>query len=141
MAQELSVSTNAPHGFSVTVKQNQNLLSSSGADIDMFANGNANITPTPWVAPAGTITNENTFGHYGVTSEDSDLNSDEFGTALYAGNFATTSRVIFSHDGVSDGATPDIGRTRVGYKIEVSALQESGSDYGNVFTYICTPLF
>jgi hypothetical protein len=141
MAQQLAVSTNARQGFTVTVQQNQNLQSSSGADIDMFINGNANVTPTAWVSPAAIITNENTFGHYGVTSEDADLNGDEFGTALYAGNFATTSRVIFSHNGPADGATPNIGMTRVAYKIEISSLQEAGNDYSNRLTYVCTPLF
>jgi hypothetical protein len=76
-----------------------------------------------------------------VTSEDADLNGDEFGTALYAGDFATTSRVVFSNNSISDGATPNIGSTRVGFKIEISALQEPGTDYTNQFTYVCTPLF
>lgn len=141
MAQALAVSTNAMHGFTVTVRQDQNLTSSSGADIDLFQNGNANITPTTWSVPSAVITNENTFGHYGVTSEDADLNGDEFGSSLFAGNFATTSRTIFSHTGPSDGATPNIGATRVAYKIEVSALQEAATDYQNRLTYICTPLF
>jgi hypothetical protein len=35
-AQRLNVATNAQNGFQVTVVQNQNLLSSSGADIDLF---------------------------------------------------------------------------------------------------------
>lgn len=141
MAQQLAVSTNARQGFTVTVQQSQNLQSPSGADIDMFIHGNANVTPTGWVSPVPIITNENTFGHYGVTSEDADLNGDEFGSQLFAGNFATTSRVIFAHTGPADGATPNIGLTRVAYKIEISPLQEAGNDYSNRFTYVCTPLF
>lgn len=140
-AHDLAVSTNAPNGFTVTVKQNQNLLSASGADIDLFKDGAANVTPTAWTAPASTVGTENTFGHYGVTSEDADLNSDEFGTALYAGNFGTTSRVVFAHNSISDGATPNIGSTRVGFKIQVSSLQEPGNDYSNQFMYVCTPSF
>jgi len=140
-AHDLSVSTNAPHGFSVTVKQTQNLLSNSGADIDLFKDGNANVTPTAWTAPSASVSNENTYGHYGVTSEDGDLNGDEFGTALYAGNFGTTTRTIFAHGSISDGATPNIGATRVGYKIEVSSLQEPANDYQNQFIYVCTPSF
>ena len=141
MAQDLRVSTNAAHGFVVTLRQDQNLTSSSGADIDLFSNGNANVTPIVWSAPAAVITNENTFGHYGVTSEDSDLNGGEFVGGKYAGNFSTSSRVIFSHNGPADGVTPNIGLTRVGYKIQISALQEAATDYSNRFTYVCTPVF
>jgi hypothetical protein len=140
-AQDLSVSTNAQNGFTVTVKQDQNLLSASGADVDLFKDGAANVTPTAWTAPTSVVGNENTFGHYGVTSEDADLNGDEFGTALYAGNFGTTSRVVFSHNGISDGATANIGATRVGFKIQISSLQEPGNDYSNQFIYVCTPSF
>lgn len=140
-AQDLSVATNARNGFIVTIIQNQNLLSNTGADIDLFKDGAANVTPIAWTGPAATLGNENTYGHYGVTSEDADLNSDEFGTALYAGNFGTTSRTIFSHNGPSDGTTVNIGSTRIGYKIQVSSLQEAANDYTNRITYVCTPTF
>ncbi len=140
-AQDLSVSTNARNGFIVTVRQDQNLLSNTGADIDLFKDGNANVTPTAWTAPLATLGSEATYGHYGITSEDADLNSDEFGTALYAGNFSTSSRTIFSHNGPSDGVTANIGLTRVGFKIQVSSLQEAANDYTNRLTYVCTPTF
>lgn len=141
LAQDLSVTTNARNGFVVTVIQNQNLLSSTGADIDLFQNGNANVVPTTWTAPAATLGTENTYGHYGITSEDADLNGDEFGTALYAGNFGTTTRQVFSHNGPSDGIAPNIGLTRVGIKVQVSSLQEAGNDYTNQLIYVCTPTF
>jgi len=141
LAQDLSVTTNARNGFVVTVIQNQNLLSSTGADIDLFKDGNANPTPTAWTAPLATLGTENTYGHYGITSEDADLNSDEFGTALYAGNFGTTTREVFSHNGPADGVAPNIGLTRVGIKVGVSSLQEAGNDYTNQLIYVCTPTF
>lgn len=141
VAQDLAVSTNAKNGFIVTVKQNQNLLSNSGADIDLFKDGAANVTPTAWTSPSAVFGNENTYGHYGLTSEDADLNSDEFGTALYAGNYGTTSRTVFSNSGPADGSTANIGRTRVGYKIQISALQEAANDYTNQLVYVCTPTF
>jgi hypothetical protein len=140
-AQDLSVSTNARNGFIVTIIQNQNLLSNTGADIDLFKDGSANSLPTAWTAPLATLGNENTYGHYGVTSEDADLNGDEFGTALYAGNFGTTSRTIFSNSGPADGVTPNIGATRIGFKIQISSLQEAATDYTNRITYVCTPTF
>jgi hypothetical protein len=141
LAQDLSVTTNARNGFVVTVIQNQNLLSSTGADIDLFKDGSANVVPTAWTAPIATLGNENTYGHYGITSEDADLNSDEFGVALYAGNFGTTTRQVFSHNGPADGTTANIGLTRVGIKIQVSSLQEAANDYTNQLIYVCTPTF
>lgn len=140
LGQQLAVTTNAKNGFVVTVVQDTNLISATGADIDLFQDGSAVANPTSWAAPAGTLANENTYGHYGVTSEDADLNSDEFGTAMYAGNLAT-SRQVFSNTGPSDGTTANIGMTRVAYKVQVSALQEAGTDYTNTLTYVATPTF
>lgn len=140
MGQELTVATNARNGFVVTVVQDQNLLSSTGADIDLFVDANATATPSTWVAPSNSITNENTWGHIGLTSEDSDLNSDEFGTALFAGNF-DAARQVFSHTGPANGTTVDKGLTQVAYRIQITALQEAGDDYTNVLTYVATPTF
>ncbi len=140
MAQQLSVTTNARNGFVVTVEQDQNLLSSTGADIDGFIDGAYTNTPTAWVAPTNAILNENTWGHWGLTSEDSNLNGDEFGSALFVAA-STTPRQIFSHSGPSDGTTADVGRTRVGYQIQITPLQEAGDDYNTILTYIATPTF
>lgn len=141
LGQTLSVTTNARNGFIVTVIQNQNLLSANGADIDLFKDGAATATPVAWTAPLGTLDTENTYGHYGVTSEDADLNSDEFGTALYAGNFSAAARTVFSHTGPADGSTANKGQTRVAIKIEINALQEAATDYTNRLTYVATPTF
>jgi hypothetical protein len=140
MAQRLNVTTNARNGFVVTVEQDQNLLSSTGADIDGFIDGAYTNTPTAWVAPTNTILDENTWGHWGLTSEDSNLNGDEFGAALYVAA-STTPRQIFAHNGPSDGTTADIGETDIGYRIQISPLQEAGDDYSTVLTYIATPTF
>jgi hypothetical protein len=140
LAQDLTIITNARNGFSVTVREDQNLTNGAGADIDVFNNGLGNVVPTAWASPTAVFVNENTWGHIGVTSEDSDLNGDEFGTALYAGNFATTTRTVFSNSGPADGVTPDIGYTRVGYKLEVSDLQEAAL-YTNQLIYVATPTF
>lgn len=141
-AQDLDVTTNARNGFQVTIKQDQNLTSSTGADLDVFQDGNGRASPTAWVSPAGTLGSENTYGHYGVTSEDATLPAgDEFGSQLYAGNFATTTRVVMYHTGPADGTTADIGTTRVGFQIEITALQEAANDYTNRVFYVCTPTF
>jgi hypothetical protein len=140
LAQDLTVITNARNGFAVTVIEDQNLSNGAGADIDVFKDGAANVVPTAWTSPTAILADENTHGHFGLTSEDADLNGDEFGTALYAGNFATTTRTVFSHNGPADGVTPDIGYTRVGYKIEISDLQ-AAAQYTNQLIYVATPTF
>jgi hypothetical protein len=140
LGQRLTVATNAANGFTVTIRQDQNLTSATGADIDPFANGTANTIPTAWAYPANTLGSENTYGHFGITSED-DLNSSEFGTALFAGNFATTSRAVFHHNGPSDGTTANIGTTDIGFRIAITSLQEAGTDYTNTLTYVATPIF
>ncbi|MEK9152321.1 MAG: hypothetical protein AAB692_03050 [Patescibacteria group bacterium] len=139
LCQTLSVTTNAGSGFTVTVVQNQNLLSANGADIDLFKDGAATAVPTAWTTPLGTLDTETTYGHYGITSED-DLNTDEFGTALYAGNLAT-SRAIFSHTGPADGSTANKGQTNVAIKAQITALQEAATDYTNRLMYVATPTF
>jgi hypothetical protein len=140
MGQQLSVTTNSRNGFVVTVEQDQNLLSSNGADIDGFKDGAYTNTPTAWTSPTNVITNENTWGHWGLTSEDADLNSDEFGSALFVAA-SSTPRQIFSHSGPADGTTANMGRTEVGYQIEITPLQEAGDDYNTILTYIATPTF
>lgn len=139
LAQDLTVTTNASNGFVVTVTQSQNLLSSTGADIDGFANGNYNNTPIAWSSPTATIANENSWGHWGLTSED-DLNSNEFGTDLWVAA-SSTPRQVFQHPTSSNGVSDNIGRTRVGYQAQVSALQEAGDDYSTTLTYVATPTF
>ena len=119
-AQDLTVTTNAQNGFIVTVHEDQNLLSSNGADIDLFKDGAATAAPVVWTAPVNTLGNESTYGHLGVTSDDSDLNSGEFTSAggnKWAGNFyATATRAIFSNTGPADGTTQNVGKARVGYR-------------------------
>jgi hypothetical protein len=141
LAQDLSVTTNASNGFVVTVQEDQNLTSSTGADIDTFKNGSSTATPTGWVTPATNPALEDTFGHFGITSED-DVGSNEFGVDLWAGNFtSSTPRQIFGHTGAADGLTPNIGSTRVGFQVQISTLQEAGADYTNSLTYVATPTF
>ena len=144
-AQDLTVSTNAQNGFIVTVHEDQNLLSANGADIDLFSDGSAVFTPTAWATPTAALGVENSYGHFGLTSNDTDLNANEFfsGSVIkWTGAFGpTTTRAIFSHTGPADGVTQNIGRARVGYKILVSSLQEAATDYTNRLIYVCTPTF
>ena len=139
--QELTVTTNAGNGFVVTVQEDQNLTSSAGSQIYTFKDGGGTSLPIAWASPTSIVGNALTYGHIGLTSDDSDLNAGEFTGTKYVGNFATTSRVIFSNSGAADGVTQNIGKARVAYKIQISALQAAASDYSNHFTYICTATF
>jgi len=143
LMQTLTVQTNARNGFVVTVEQDSNLESSTGADIDGFANGAYTNTPTAWSAPSNTLLNENTYGHWGLHSTDADLNAGEFtgggGNRWVAAS--TTPRLIFSHNGPADGVAQNIGRADVAYQIQITPLQEAGDDYNTTLTYIATPTF
>lgn len=140
LAQRLQVQTNAINGFVVTVETDHQLLSSTGADIDGFRNGTFDDTPVAWEDPSNSISDENTWGHWGLTSEDSDLNGDEFGSNLWV-SASTTPRQVFSHTGPADNTTVDIGSTTVAYQVEITALQEAADDYEAILTYIATPTF
>ena len=145
IAQRLNVTSNAIGGFVVTVEQDQNLLSSTGADIDGFADGAYTDTPSDWAAPTNTISDEDTWGHWGLTSTD-DINASEFQGCAGAATgcwiaASTTPRAVFSHTGPADGTTVDIGSTTVAYQIEITPLQEAADDYETTLTYIATPTF
>jgi hypothetical protein len=144
LAQELTVETNARNGFVVTVQQDGNLRSSTGADIDGFSNGTYVNTPTAWSAPTNVLLNENTWGHWGLTSNDATLNADEFNTAGGGDRWvaaSTTPRAVFTHTGPADGTTQDYGLARVGYQVQITPLQEAGDDYTTTLMYIATPTF
>lgn len=140
-AQALTVNTNAANGYVVTVQLDGYLESSTGATIDNFQDGSDTNTPGTWASPAGTLGSANTYGHWGITSDDSATTRvTEFGASEYVA--ATTSpRVVMSHTGPANGTGVGVGTTTVGYKIEITALQEAGDDYEATLTYIATPTF
>jgi hypothetical protein len=142
LAQDLTVATNARNGYVVTVEQDGNLLSSTGADIDGFIDGLYTNSPAAWVAPSNSISDEKTWGHWGLTTNDNSLHgagTDFVGDQWVAAS--TTPRAIMAHTGPADGTTADIGAARIGYQIQISALQEAGDDYNTTLTYIATPTF
>jgi len=142
-AQSLSVSTNAANGYSVTVQLNQDLQSSTGADIDGFTQGSYTNTPVTWVAPTSIVGNENTYGHWGITSDDATTTrsaGDEFNANEWA-SASTSPRVVMSHTGPANGTGTGEGITRVGYKVQIGGLQEAGDDYTATLTYVATPTF
>jgi hypothetical protein len=143
VAQELTVNTNAANGYVVTVQVDQPLQSSTGADIDGFVEGSYTDTPVAWAAPNDVIGQENTYGHWGITSDDATTtrsSGDEFGPSEYA-SASTTPRVVMSNNGPANGTGTGVGTTRVGYKVEITTLQEAGDDYTATLTYVATPTF
>lgn len=143
LAHDLAVSTNASNGFTVTVETTGDLTSSTGGTINTFTNGTDISSPATWSSPTGAIANADSWGHWGITSDDTviparaadDFLSGEFIAAT------TTPSAIMGHDDVADGSTSGQGATRVGYQIEITDLQEAGDDYTTTLRYIATPSF
>jgi hypothetical protein len=122
---------------------NQNLTSSTGADIDSFIDDAGTASSTFWAGPGGTLGSENEYGHMGITSEDESPSapSEGFYDDLWAGNFVDNPREVLYHDGPSDGVQAHTGSTTVGYQAEIMTFQEAGTDYQAVITYVATPVF
>jgi hypothetical protein len=147
-AQDLTVSTNAANGFVVTVIADQQLTASNGADIDGFRNGNFDTTPVAWESPTPVLGDDDTYGHWGITTDDDTLTAgltDPFDAGgaggLYVSASSTAPVEVFRHDGPTNGTGTGEGTTRVGYKVEISNLQEAADDYEATLTYVATPVF
>ncbi len=148
-AQDLLVETNAANGFVVTVQTDQQLTSATGADIDGFTSGTYLTVPLVWESSVVSLGNENTYGHWGITTDDDSLTpslTDEFGVgdveaySKYV-SASTTPVEIFRNDGPTNETLQGIGTTRVGYTVEITGLQEAGDDYTATLTYVATPVF
>jgi hypothetical protein len=144
-AQDLRVVTNAVGGFSVTVATDQQLTASNLATIDSFDDGSDQPTPLAWQSPGGDIGDNNTWGHWGVRSDDSDL-----AVPFPAGQYeyvpllaSSTPREVFSHNAPVNGygSADDEGSTKVLYKVEIMSFQEAADDYTANLTYVATPTF
>jgi hypothetical protein len=142
LGHHLSVATNAGNGFTVTVQQNGALQSTLGATIDGFIDGSNTTTPSAWQAPAGLVADTSTYGHWGLTSDDTTIlaRTTQFGSNEWVSG-STTPIAIMGHNNVSDGLVSGQGSTTVGYQIEISALQEAGDDYSTTLRYVATPTF
>lgn len=130
-AQDLTVSTNAANGFTVTVTADGQ-LTSGGADIDGFRNGTYDASPQAWERPSAVVADENTWGHWGLTSDDGDI----FPTEQTFVSASTSPVGIMTYTGPVNATT-----TRVGYTVEISNLQEAGENYQAILTYVATPVF
>ncbi len=140
MGQKLRVTTNADYGFKVTVEQNQNLTSNNGSDINSFKDSVTSVTAQAWTSPTGVLDNFATYGHMGVTTNDSTLSQDQFGSDQWKGFSGVNPMEVMWHDGPADGASSTKGMADIAYRIQISPLQEAG-DYTNILTYIATPIY
>ncbi len=146
LAQQLNVTTNAGNGFVVTVESDTggNLVSATGAEISQFVDGDAQASPQAWDEPANDVLDDTTWGHWGLTSADGTLSGSSVTYTFGSDEFIAVTgspQPVFYHGGPSDGVTEDIGQTLVGYKIEVTPLQQAADDYQTTLTYIATPTF
>lgn len=143
VAHDLSVTTNAASGYTVTVVETGPLQSTTGAVIDGFVNGSNTNTPTSWSAPSALLADPATYGHWGITSDDATITARagiQFTSNTWVSP-STTPIAVLGHTGPSDGTTAGSGAARVGYRAEISALQEAGDDYTTTLRYIATPVF
>lgn len=149
VCQTLNVTTNADDGYTVTVEQDDELTSDSLSNINSFNNSpdeTGSTTPKAWVSPTNTLDAYHTYGHMGLHSDDSNLESayalmdfDDGGT-LFAGLNTTDPLQVMHHAGPSNGVAQNSGEAHLVYQVEIGSLQEAG-DYENRLTYICTPTF
>jgi hypothetical protein len=142
LAHDLAVTTNAKNGYTVTVQQTGALQSSTGATIDGFIDGTNTTVPAAWQAPSAQIASSLTYGHWGITSSDhaSTSRAFEFSNDTWVSG-STTPIAIMGATTPADGLTAGIGTARVGYQIQISALQEAGDDYNTTLRYVVTPTF
>ena len=146
-AQDLTVTTNAYNGFVITVTADGQLESSNGADIDGYRNGNYDATPVAWESPSPVLGQEDTYGHWAITSDDDEMLdglTNPFNVGGGGNRFvsaSTTPVEVFRHTGPTNGTVTGEGTTRVGYKIEITDLQEAADDYTATLTYVATPVF
>jgi hypothetical protein len=143
----LAVITNASNGFIVTVQQTDEMKNAANNSINSFDNSpedtGSSTQAYPWSGPRGILGQDFTYGHMGLTSDDtSNTGGLDFTTtpSYYAGLNEVDTMQIMYHDGVAAGTTQNQGLAAVAYTLEVSDLQEAG-DYTSTLTYVCTPTY
>jgi hypothetical protein len=141
--QRVKVNTSAFNGFTVYIRQNNNMQLASDNGIDIDAWSGTNNAPTTWASPAGTSIGVNT-GYLGYHTSDGSLNAvgdgaDRFGAGEYAGLTASSEEVLY-HDAASQSDVDGQDYADITFQIEVNNLQPSGN-YSNEIIYIAKPIF
>ncbi|MCK5061346.1 hypothetical protein KAR28_02255 [Candidatus Parcubacteria bacterium] len=142
LGHELSVSTNASGGYTVTVQQDAEMTNGAADTINSFFNapdGQGSTTPDVWGAPSASLGDTETYGHMGVISDDTDNMAVNYSGSKYAGLDAANPIQVMAHNGPTNGSG-EAGVAGVAYTVEISSLQEAG-DYSSALTYVCTPTY
>ncbi len=142
LGHELSVSTNASGGYTVTVQQDAEMTNGAADTINSFFNapdGQGSTSPAVWGAPSASLGDTETYGHMGVISDDTDNMAVNYSDSKYAGLDAANPIQVMAHNGPANG-TGEAGVAGVAYTVEISSLQEAG-DYSSALTYVCTPTY
>lgn len=129
-AHDVTVSTNAGSGYTVTTKTLTNASMISGSnDIDPFTGSYA--SPATWSAPTSTTANSNT-GFWGYTTEDTDYSN--FQSNKWAGTETTARAIVTNATGASSQTT------RIGWQAQVDSIQPAGS-YTATEVLVATPTY
>lgn len=143
LGHELTVSTNASGGYTVTVQQDAELTNGAADNINSFdnaADGAGTTTTHVWNGPDATLGSDWTYGHMGVIGDDTTNMAVDYSGSKYAGLVAASKMQVMAHNGPANGTGEGTGIAGVAYTIEISALQEAG-DYTSTLTYVCTPTY
>lgn len=128
-AQRLTVSTNAPNGYTILMKSTQSFISSGDRVLGDVAGTNA--SPSVWGIPGGQR------GAIGYHAGDNSLSggSTRFSTNdTYARLETTEKEIIFS-------SVPVVSETTdIVFKVEITGLQDAGQ-YSTTISYIIVPTF
>jgi hypothetical protein len=130
LAQRITVSTNAPHGYSVYLRETQDLTSDLG---DKIPNVTAtNSQPLPWTSTCLSSA-KGCFGYH--SGDDTLANSTRFlVNDTYAQASSTAQEIIYNSGPVTSEVTDMV------YRIFVRPLQEAGH-YTSSFIYTVVPIF
>lgn len=132
-AHSLTVTTNTPKGYSVSVRMDNNLSGSAYAGtISPFIGNSANFTTAAaWTVPTGTVNGTNT-GWLGVGTDDTQV-TGQLANAFFS--LGTTATTIANHT-TSASAEEDL----IVYGIEVNAFQQADA-YTGTMRYNALPVY
>jgi len=136
-AQLMTVTTNAPNGYSITATSSGQLQNkSTGFAIASSTGGSAFPASTPWFGIRACGTDANT-GLFGASS----LNTTRGSGAIYAWPTQTTAITLASKvSGPIDPVNTTNGLVTVEYAAAADANTPSGA-YDTAVTYVATPVF
>jgi hypothetical protein len=145
-AHDITVTTNAGSGYTVTASISANVQSATGSpplvsgatnNIDNVSGTNA--APAVWAAPAGSTANVNT-GFFGYTTNDATLCTGTAGR-FTAGSPPNYAAFTTTGQEVACSSTPVSSETtRLGWKLAINSLQPAGGYTGTIIL-VATPTY